>query len=495
MNLTTDAWIPIVWKSGKPGLVGLRHAFERGGEIQDLVLRPHERIAVMRLLICIAQAALDGPADYEDWKASRARIVPSALQYLAQWQQAFGLFGQGRAFLQVPNLTASRKSQREDDEGDTSPSKLDIALATGNNSTLFDNAGGSDRRFRHEQLALTLVTFQCFSPSGTIGTAKWDGVDTSGASDHAPCLADSPLHTLIRAGDLVTAIHRNLLTKTTCERLYGTDSWGKPVWEMMPQGAIDAAAVRNATRTYLGRLMPLARAIRIGDDGSSLTLANGLSYPSFDDGWREPTASVVTTKKGEEWAILHASIEKAIWRELPALTTRSSGQGRSGPASLQNFPDQDEAVDIWAGGLVCNKAKPLDSVESVFHIPARADLSTYQSGVDEAERLEWRLRRAVATYREALGDNRGFKSGARTHFWTSIERSVPKLIDVCEHGGIAKPEDWAGTDWGHALGTAARAAFERACPHDTPRQIRAWTLGLGALFGALRMRTKKEAAE
>ena len=64
MNLTTDSWIPVVWNVGKPGTVSLREAFERGHEIQDLAVRPHERIALMRLLICIAQAALDGPADY-----------------------------------------------------------------------------------------------------------------------------------------------------------------------------------------------------------------------------------------------------------------------------------------------------------------------------------------------------------------------------------------------------------------------------------------------
>src|SRR5438034_7772326 len=56
MNLTTDSWIPIVCKDGQPGRVSLCEAFERGEEIRDLALRPHERIALMRLLICIAQA-------------------------------------------------------------------------------------------------------------------------------------------------------------------------------------------------------------------------------------------------------------------------------------------------------------------------------------------------------------------------------------------------------------------------------------------------------
>ena len=82
----------------------LREAFERGHELQDLAVRPHERIALMRLLICIAQAALDGPADYDDWKSCRPRIAPAALDYLDRWQHAFELFGNGQRFLQVANL-------------------------------------------------------------------------------------------------------------------------------------------------------------------------------------------------------------------------------------------------------------------------------------------------------------------------------------------------------------------------------------------------------
>jgi len=62
MNLTIDPWIPIVRANGQPGTVSLCDAFAHGEHIRDLAVRPHERIAVMRLVICIAQAALDGPA-------------------------------------------------------------------------------------------------------------------------------------------------------------------------------------------------------------------------------------------------------------------------------------------------------------------------------------------------------------------------------------------------------------------------------------------------
>ena len=106
----------------------------------------------------------------------------------------------------------------------------------------------------------------------------------------------------------------------------------------MPKGLADAEAVRNANRTYLGRLVPLTRAIWLADDCRSLILANGLEYGSYaEDGWREPSATIVTrTVKGQPTrVVLPASIDKAAWRELHALTVKSVSQNTNGgPAAI-----------------------------------------------------------------------------------------------------------------------------------------------------------------
>jgi CRISPR system Cascade subunit CasA len=523
MNLTTDSWIPIVWSEGQAGRVSLCGAFERGEEIRDLTVRPHERIALMRLLICIAQAALDGPADEDDWKACYSRIVPSALYYLRRWQHAFALFGNGQRFLQMPNLKRPpKKPSRREDEF-TSTSKLDFALATGNNTTLFDNAGGSARPFAESDLALSLIAFQCFSPGGRIGVALWDGAETpgKGSSDHAPCLAGGMLHALVRGDHLLGTIHRNLMTKQHADQFYGPDAWGKPVWEMMPQALNDREAVRNAARTYLGRLLPLTRAIRLGDDGESLVLGNGLPYESFDaGGWREPTSTVVaSTVKGEsKRVLLRGSVERALWRELHALTVRAVGERPGGPAALQHLAG-DQPFDLWVGSLVADQAKPVDTIESVFHVPgAMLDpdaQSGYEEGVRYSKRAEHRLHRAISTYRMAMesaekdldGISRGLgklrrpeqqrfrqlSANARQQFWTEVELAVPRLLEVAENPEkLGLPPAWHKTEWGKAVDSAMRAAFELACPHDTPRQMRAYALGLQALFGK---RAAQNAAE
>ena len=76
MNLVKEPWIPVVMQDGKPARVSLRDAFAKGEDIADLAANPCQRIALMRLLICVAQAALDGPKDEEDWLACKPRLVP-----------------------------------------------------------------------------------------------------------------------------------------------------------------------------------------------------------------------------------------------------------------------------------------------------------------------------------------------------------------------------------------------------------------------------------
>jgi CRISPR system Cascade subunit CasA len=505
MNLTTDGWIPIVWNDGKPGTISLREAFERAQEIQDLAVRPHERIALMRLLICIAQAALDGPADSDDFKACQPRIAPSALEYLNRWRHAFELFGDGQRFLQVADLKKPAKESGADHDEVNSTSKLDLALATGNNTTLFDNAGGSERGFTSAELALMLTTFQCFSPGGRIGVALWNGKETAGkgSSDHAPCLAGGMLHALIRGDNLFATMHKNLMSKRQAEQFFGQDPWGRPVWESRPARLTDGEAVRNANRTYLGRLVPLARAIWLADDCRSLILANGLEYGSYaESGWREPSATVVvrrTVKGQSERVVLQASIEKAAWRELHALTVKAVSQNTNGgPAALQNISDE-EAFDLWVGGLVANKAKPVDTAESVFHIPAamltEPSQMVYEGGVRWAEHTEFRVMRAVSVYHKELGDNldrpemrnrrHQIQGHAAAQFWTDIEGAVPRLLAIAAAPeGLGLKAEWHKSEWGQSVWHAARTAYQRACPHETPRQIRAYALGLKTLFAA-----------
>ena len=521
MNIATDPWIPIVWEGGKPGMVSLSEVYEGGHGVQDLAVRPHERVALMRLFLCVAQAALDGPADYDGWKICASSILPSTLGYLKKWHHAFELFGNGQRFLQLGKLKKpSNTSSIPNNEGN-SISKLDIALATGNNSTLFDNAGGTERIFTPAQLALMLLTYQCFSPGGTIGVATWNGKPTPGwisypkaapgQSNHAPCLPGSMLHAFLRGANLADTVHLNLLNKHVVELALGVDTWGRPVWEAMPASPHDKLQITNATTTYLGRLVPLSRAVRLEDDGRCLLLANALTYPSYPEA-REPSATVVIRKRDGApiRATLGGSLDRAPWRELHSLTVKRIGlETNGGPLALQNLSD-DRPFDLWVGGLVADQAKPLDTLESVFHVPAamltEPSQRAYEQGVALAETTEFRLRWAVSAYRRERGDNldrpelrerrRRVQNQATEQYWTEVERDVNDLLAVAGNPALLGLDGaWQRTDWGRAIWRAALAAYDHASPHETARQIRAYALGRQALAATPAIQRSREETE
>lgn len=511
MNLTTDKWIPVVWETGKADKVSLLDVFQQGDKIRDLAVRPHERIALMRLLICIAQAALDGPKDRADWQTCRDRLPQAAADYLAKWKRAFELFGDAQRFLQVANVKPAKDS-KDGDEESNSPSKLDFTLATGNTSTLFDNAGGSERSFSADSLALLLLTFQSFSPGGLISDVKWDGVPMGRTSNHAPCIVKAMLHTYLKRHSLAETLCANLLWRDHLETL--GYRWGKPIWEEMPDGPGARESIANATSTYLGRLVPVSRAVRLSPDGRSMVMGTAVLY---DSQWREVAATVVVRDRNgnPERTVLSASLARSIWREIHSVSVLASGANHilGGPLALTTL-GEGTGTDVWCGALVANKAKLLDAVESVLHIPAvmfaDAGQRLYQQGVQQAEFWGRRINRAVAACHRELHDEldkaefrkRGnlVKQKATSHYWTAIEQYVPRLLALVQEPtplyseGSGK-ENWGGTEWGKALVRAARSAYELACPHETPRQLKAYSLGLTALFKPLEAKTEEPATE
>ncbi len=289
-NLCTDPWIPVTMNNGSSALLCLESLFEQADQIRDLLLSPIERISVMRLLICIAQRALNGPVDVEEKEECMDDIIPKSLIYLHQWRPAFELVGQDGGFLQVAHLTPKSDAALSD------MSKLNLSLASGNNPTLFDNAGSDNRDFSFSQKAISLLTYQNFSPGGLVSELSWNKQTTSKSSSGAPCVASSALHMFLLGENLLTSIWMNLPPFT--RHAPTQNRVGVPVWENMPDSAQDATAMDNAATSLLGRLVPLSRSIRLMEHG--LLLGNGVEYPIYDKDeqllYWEPTMRLRKTK-------------------------------------------------------------------------------------------------------------------------------------------------------------------------------------------------------
>ena len=478
MNLITDSWIPVSRQDGGHGLVSLDELFAGAPEILDLAARPPERIALLRLLICIAQAALDGPEDHGAWENCRDQIPERARAYLHKWQARFELFGDGPRFLQVPDL----KPGKEDGEGNAA-TKLDFALATGHNATVFDNAGGGERPLTPARLALALLTYQCLSPCGIIGAGSWAGQTVAKCTGkHAPAAPASMLHCYLTGERVLETIWLNLLDKERVTDFAGPGGWGVPVWENLPATLKSAEAVRNATSTYLGRLTPLSRLIRLHDDRTHITLGNGLDYPGFP-AFREAAATVIERK--EKPAILGAVLCRSLWRQLPAIAVkRRYHQDRmSGPLALDNLPSGSPAT-LWLGALVTDQNKILDVISAAYGVPSGMFQDTgrqvYEAGVAYADGWDSGLARSVKAFAAVLKLDPPAYEKARHHFWTAIEQHVPALLALVDTPALAA--DFSTTPWGEAVRAAAEEAYEFACPRQNPRQIEAFAKGRHQLF-------------
>jgi CRISPR system Cascade subunit CasA len=492
-SLATSPWIPVLTSSGEQRSVSLQELFAQSTELRDLALPPTERIAVMRLLLCIAQAALnedleEQEVDYPE-KEAASWLAPKVAAYLAKWESSFQLFGDGPRFLQF------RTSKTEMGPA----SKLFLTLASGNNPTVFDHGGGSDRAFHPSQLAIGLLTFQNFSP--TIGR---------GYFGQGPAVMGNALHVLRWGNTLSEWILRNLILPKHAQRLCPEHGMGRPIWEhppneVGPQANTTDPAYQNATSTVLGRLVPLTRAIWLSEDFKSILLNNGLGFPNYPI-CQEPTftGGLFKKKTGEEKHFLvGAELGRALWRDLDAvlcLKIQSSIDKRA-PATLLNIAYGHDCP-IWIGAAITDQAKVDDVVEAAFIrdlvLPrelldpqtAAQSAKDYQDAVVAAETWEKHLMKGVYAYGTELKldpKRRGtLRDTALEAFWEILGSRVAHLFNLVRHpdstGGTAISSPYGKDEWHRGLSVAAGDAFRSVCLADGPRQMLAWGNALRLLW-------------
>jgi CRISPR system Cascade subunit CasA len=477
MNLTTDPWIPVLWNDGATRAATLADIFVRGQDIRDLAVRPHERIALMRLFLCVTHAALVGPEDAEELQECLPEIVPAVQRYLERWRRGFELFGDGPRFLQWRGKA---------DGTEISVHKL--TFVDKDSPTLFSHDSTPDSPLPAGPLAIALVSFQSFAAGGRV----------EGSADSLRaglCRQGSALYTFVRRESLLATIHANLLTKEQIRRLAPLQ-WGRPVWEFSAISVDELAKVRDEVVCgYLSRLVPATRALWIDPNQRMAVARGGVSYVGHPE-MRDPATSIVVTKKGDR-VVVPGQSGKAIWRELHSLLVRRVTQaGVGGPLALESL-GPNGSFDIWTGALAGDQAKVVDAIESVFCIPAAMLLEpsqqTYAAGVKHAEDTEFCLRRAVATYHKERGDNLdraemrkrrdAIQAKAAFQFWTEVECAVPALWAVIRDPAVLGTGNrWQATAWGRTVRDTVLLAYETACPHETGRQLQAFVKGLAILF-------------
>ncbi|MCP4341614.1 MAG: type I-E CRISPR-associated protein Cse1/CasA [Desulfobulbaceae bacterium] len=509
MNVAFDPWIPVVTMGGNRELASLSEIFSDGGKYADLAVRPHERVSLMRLLLCIAHAALDGPKDYDEWCEVPDLLPDAAVKYLADWKDSFELFHPVKPWLQIAELSHKSQSEKKVDDytGWTPVSKLNFSFATGNTSTLFDHEGAipETRDIPLYVAVVSMVAFQCFSVGGLMGQVFWK-TERCGElanlkkengpvkSSDGPCSPSSMLHATLRGKTLTQTISLNIPTIKDIKVVYEGFDIGRPVWEKMPKSISNCPNIPNATNSYLGRLVPLTRVILFHPSGQYILLGNGFPYKSYISGFpQEPTSTVVS--RDNKRFLLSYRPSKAIWRELAAITMKRKADCTGGPVSLAAIQD-GHGCDLVVSALARNKATIMDAVESIFLIPPKLFLheaaASYEEEVKKAETLVSRLGWAIETYRRELdpgwegklkasGSSKGklkerLHSVATIHYWTTVENNLPLLMEHIESIGTEQAIP-TREQWRKMLFRAALDAYTIACGQETPRQMKAFSKG------------------
>ena len=478
-NLVTSDWIPVRMADGASRLVSLDAAFRNGRDIVDLDCAPHERIALTRLLVCITHAALgapNSPADWGNFGQDMATAVPDYLHH-PDILPHFNLLGDGPRFLQV----AVKNTKQEH-----LLAFLEFKFAS--NPTLFDHAAGEEREMSHDQLALNLLTFQNFFIGGCMGPAKNGGVTGNG-----PALKF--LHTYLRGANLRESILLNLLDKSC------VSNFGRPVWEHFKPQPI----------ALLPRLAP--QPCNIWLTKTRMWISQGIEYPLETEGkpkkivFRDPYATIVARQDSVRF--LRANPDKALWRDLYLILELKAIEKYGEIAAPLNLISHAsllncDHVSLWAGELIKGeKAVVVDAIESTFAVPTAMlkpeGLTVYQAGVDYAEKQGLQISHAVDEYikSDSSTSDRGIKqlhasekksrtykrrciASAQRHYWHALDREYEVLLDLVGEGSSLRFEE-RGNQWGDLVRSAARKAYEHACPRQTSRQIQAFAAGLRKL--------------
>ncbi len=478
-NLIDEPWIPIA----DVGRVSLRQVFSNP-EYRSLGGNPVQKIALMKLLLAIAQAAAT-PADEQEWRAlGGSGLAQRCLDYLGRWHERFYLFGE-RPFLQMPAISAAAVQSF----GAVLPE-----VSTGNTTVL--SQGQIQRSLDDADKALLLVCLMAFALSGkktdnsvtlSVGyQGKRNDKGKPSSSKPGPAVAHMGLlHNHLLGSSLQESLWLNLLTKRQIEQIgMYVGGLGVAPWEQMPEGE-NCPVAQAFKQTLQGRLVPLCRFCLLAEQG--LHYSEGLAHANYKEGVNDP--SVAVNHSGKEPKALWVDPEKRPWRELTSLLGFFAQETSQGFQSLQISAGLDRARDvtesfaIWSGGLrVSSNAGEQyasgsdDFVESQVWLHSAmlgqnwfAQLKAEMDGLDElAKGLYGRV---MAFFKEQKVDGGKLAAQSSHMFWQLCERDFQELVNSCDPG---EQHQRQRQQLRRRLAGYVHQAYDLFCPKDSARQLDAW---------------------
>ncbi len=482
-SLLSEPWIPVQGGARK-SLLGIFSAPSPAG----LVGAPTRKISLLKLLLGICQAACT-PGTEKDWeRLSPEKLAEKCRAYLEKQADRFELHDNKLPFLQLPKAAKAQPL----------PWAAIIPEFVNGNTTALTRASLPALRTDAEK-AVDLVTLMSFALGGKktdnslVLTPGYAGkTKPNGKPITAKCAPSVGflgfLHAFVEGKDLWETLWLNLWTRERLERpdieaLFPA-GLGTPPWEEMPSGEDDERA-RELRDSYIGRLIPLSRFCLI--DSESIHLTEGISYPGYSDGRREPTAFY--RQKGTKLTALWADPEKRPWRDLPAILIPGLKEHYRN-LMLESFyghlaflkKDPEKKVKLWCGGLkVSSNAGEFYVSGGDDYVEASCELQTsdfdeiwyqlFEAQMAEVDERSKKLYGAVLSYQKELKqEDDGTAARASNIYWERGEPLGQDLVNACGDKDEAKL-----IELGKRFTLIMQAIYDEFCPSASARELEAWT--------------------
>lgn len=476
-NLIDEGWIPVADSCR----IGLGDIFTRPA-YRTLGGNPLQKIAIMKLLQAIAQAAAT-PADEPAWQSQGWQgMADKVCAYLEKWRDRFYLYGE-QPFLQMPAIARAEKVSF----GTVLPD-----VASGNTTVLtqFHTESPLDDGDR----ALLLLVQMGFALGGKQtdnsvvltpgyqGKTKENGKPTSGKP--GPGLAfKGLLHNYFLGTTLLKSLWLNLFTEhdIASMRIY-PHGLGTAPWERMPQGE-DCKTARQLKAALMGRLVPLSRFCLLGEDG--LHYSEGIAHDNYKEGIWDPSVAVAQSGKEVKvrWAVPDKSRFHYIADALDSLFLKQQAEYSciQLERALPRVRQQTEPVAIWFGGLrvSMNMGEQYvsgadDMVESLCWLtsPSRqlTDkwVTAFTRELEALNTLSKMLYANVINYYSHFSAD-GFLRArpAVQQFWQLADWKFRDLLEHCDD-----PDECQKIR--HQFAGYITRVFNQTCPRQTALQMQIW---------------------
>jgi len=479
-NLIDEPWIPIV----DVGCVSLRQLFSHF-DYNALGGNPIEKIALMKLLLAIAQSACT-PLDDNDWEELGVNgLSEKCLAYLERMYDLFWLYGE-KPFLQMPQIACAKTKTF----GAVLPE-----VATGN-TTVLNEMQVEKSLCDAEKTLLVLSLMGCalggkktdntvVLSEGYQGKQNMKGKEASG-SPGSFLGTFGLMHSFILSDSLLKTIFSNLVTKACLEEklTFYSEGLGIAPWEKMPEGEECPTAI-SLINSLMGRLVPLSRFCLLTE--KSLHYSEGIRYPNHKEGGVDP--SITSNFSGEKSKALWVDPEKRPWRHLTAqlsFMTQSTTKDRRDCYQIQLCLGRARKISvdrlgIWSGGLkISSNAGEQyvsgmdDFVDSTILLPVEhlgkswyEQLKLEMEILDELSKI---LYSSVVKYFKNLKVEGTKTAKASCNlFWQLCERHSRNLLIACK-----SPEE-AKAMRKRVFISCINKVYDQFCHKNTARQLDSWS--------------------